>query len=141
MNGARRSSWSSSAIPTSTLLDFVAVRVDPRRTGGRGFVVNWRVSDRDERFALRLAHSTLTHVMGKQEASADASVATARATLVQLILRRTSVAQATQDGALTGEGETGCVAALFDMLDDFQLMFDIVTPGQANPPDPRFPRG
>jgi alkyl sulfatase BDS1-like metallo-beta-lactamase superfamily hydrolase len=116
------------AIPTSTVLDFVAVRLDPARVGGRSFVIDWRLTDRDERFALRLAHSTLTHVAGKVAPEAQARVAGSRATLQALVLKRTTPAQAIRDGSLACEGDTGCVEALFDMLDDFHLMFDVVTP-------------
>ena len=70
----------------------------------------------------------MTHVAGKVAPEAQARVAGPRATLLQLILRRATPAQAIQDGSLACEGDGGCVDALFGMLDDFQLMFDVVTP-------------
>jgi alkyl sulfatase BDS1-like metallo-beta-lactamase superfamily hydrolase len=116
------------AIPTGTLLDFTAVRLNPEKVGGRAFVLNWHVTDRDERFAIRLAHSTLTHVAGKKEPGAQASLAGPRDVLLALILKRTTVPQAIQAGALACDGDAGCAEALFGMLDDFHLMFDVVTP-------------
>ena len=128
------------AVPTATLFDFVAVRLNPARVEGRAFVVDWHLTDTGERFAQRLAHSTLTQVEGRAPAGAAAAVATTRAVLLQLLMKRTTAAQAIADGALACDGDASCVDALFAMLDDFQMQFDVVTPGPVNPADPVFTR-
>jgi len=112
------------AISTSTLFDFMAIRVDVDRVKGRGFVINVHLTDSDERLALTLQHSTLSHVMGKVAADADLSVALTRATLVDLIVRRATVAEAD----IKAEGHLTALADLFDMLDDFDMQFNILTP-------------
>ncbi|MEQ9642230.1 MAG: alkyl sulfatase dimerization domain-containing protein [Alphaproteobacteria bacterium] len=118
------------AVGIATLFDFIAVRVDMNRVQGRSFVINWSFSDSGERLALSLRHSALTHVMGKQAADADLAVTATRDALVALILGRATVEQAIDDRSLQVTGDPAPLAALFDMLDDFDFMFEILTPGQ-----------
>jgi alkyl sulfatase BDS1-like metallo-beta-lactamase superfamily hydrolase len=119
------------AVNTSTLFDFIAVRLDPARVEGRSFVINWVLEDTGERVAQTLEHSTLTQRMDRVEPAAAASVTTTRATLVDLILRRKYVAQAVSDGVLGVKGDVALLEALFAMLDDFALMFEVVAPRKA----------
>lgn len=116
------------AIPTSTLFDFMAVRLAPARVGGRQFVMNWQLTDSNEQAVLTLQNSTLSHLMDKRVPHAQLSVSTTRVVLVDLNLRRKTVAQAIEAGEVTLEGERQMLVALFDMLDDFEFMFNIVTP-------------
>jgi len=53
-------------------------------------------------------------------------VTLSRDTLVALIVRQTTVAKAAGEGAIAGDATL--LAKLFDALDDFELMFDILTP-------------
>jgi len=116
------------AVNTSTLFDFIAVRLDPARVEGRSFVLNWVLEDTGERVAQTLSHSTLTQRMDRVEPAAVATVTTTRATLVDLILRRKYVAQAVSDGVLGVKGDVAPLEALFAMLDDFALQFEVVAP-------------
>ena len=117
------------AVATSTLLDFVAVRLDADKAAGLGFGIEWRLSDRDEVFAMTLAHETLTQLPGAAPGGADVTATLDRATLVGLIVGRMSVEDALASGAVTAEGDAGALVKLFGMLDDFDLQFSIVTPG------------
>ena len=94
--------------------------------------MNWRLTDTGETLALNLENATLTHVMGKQDPVAAASVTTTRAALEELVLKRTSPAAAMDAGILAVEGDPQIPPKLFAMLDDFEMMFDIVTPGNAD---------
>lgn len=117
------------ALTADTLFDFIAVRLNPQRVAGRSFAINWRFEDSGEQLVQKLAHSTLTQLNGKQEPAANATVSTTREVLVALIVRRTTVAEAVAAQRLTIEGDADCVAALFEMLDDFSMQFEVVTPG------------
>jgi alkyl sulfatase BDS1-like metallo-beta-lactamase superfamily hydrolase len=94
-------------------------------------VLGWLLEDSGEQLVQTLRHSALTQVMHKKSPDAAAQVSTTRETLVALIVRRTTVTQALADGRLRVVGDASCVAALFEMLDDFALQFDVVTPGPA----------
>lgn len=116
------------AIATDTLFDFVAVRIDPARIGTENFRLNLALTDSGEKLLLTVSNSTLTQLMGKRIATADASVSMTRHTLVALIVKDTSVAKAIEAGDIKVEGRTGLLEKLFDSLDDFELMFRILTP-------------
>jgi len=117
------------AVTTATLFDFMAVRLNPDRVDGRQFAITWVLTGSDEVVAQNLENSTLSQVVGRTAEAAAATVTTDRETLIDLILRRRGVAEAQANGRLKVDGDAGVVAALFVMLDDFSLQFDVLTPG------------
>ena len=119
------------AVTTSTFFDFLTVRLNDEKVAGRRFRQCWRFSDSGETLVLNLEHSTLTHLMGREAADVAATVTTTRPVLVALCVRKTTVAEALAAGTLTVAGEADPVIDLFEMLDDFPLQFDILTPGRA----------
>jgi alkyl sulfatase BDS1-like metallo-beta-lactamase superfamily hydrolase len=116
------------AVATDTLLDFLAVRIDPAKIGTRNFRLNLVLTDSNEKLLLTISNSTLTQLVAKQARDADATVTMTRQTLVALIVKETSVARAIEDKAIDVEGERELLEKLFDSLDDFELMFNILTP-------------
>ncbi|HSH07044.1 MAG TPA: alkyl sulfatase dimerization domain-containing protein [Burkholderiales bacterium] len=119
------------AVTTATLFDFVAVRLDPARVAGRSFVLNWVLTDTDERVVQTLKHSTLTQRMDRIAPDAAATVTTTREVLVDVVLRRKTVAEARAAGSLHVKGEVAPLEALLEMLDDFALQFEVVAPRKA----------
>ena len=116
------------AVATGTLFDFMAVRLAAERAVGRRWQINWHLAERDERICQTLSNETLTQIIGKSSASADASVATSRETLINLLVGKVTVEQAGTTGALRITGDAEKVGALFELLDDFSMQFDVVTP-------------
>jgi len=91
-------------------------------------VLNWHFTDRAEKLALTLKHSTLTYRLGEWSAVATASITTSRATLDAIVLGKTAVPEAMASGALRIEGDPSRFASLFGMLDQpGSIMFDILT--------------
>ena len=119
-------------LSTDVFFDALAIRLDPAKAAGQGFVLNWRFTDREEDMTLTLKNCTLSHRMGERAEKAAASVTTTRATLDALVLRRTTAPEALASGALKVEGDPSKFALLFGMLDPpGTLMFDILTPGEG----------
>ena len=81
-----------------------------------------------ERHVLNLEHSALTYLAGRHAEGADATVTLPRATLNQVVLRETTIADAIHGGLALVEGDRAKVEELFGLLDDFTLMFEIVEP-------------
>lgn len=117
------------AVTTSTFFDFLGVRLNDEKVAGRSFRQLWRFTDSGETLVLNLENSTLTHLMGREASDVDATVTTTRPVLVDLCVGETRVVKALDGGRLAIDGDADTVAALFDMLDDFPLQFDILTPG------------
>ncbi|WP_245587222.1 alkyl/aryl-sulfatase [Comamonas composti] len=116
------------AVTPATMLDLMAVRLNPARLGERRCVINWHFEDAGEHLAMTLSNSTLTHVAGKVETRAEASVRTTLAALARLSMGQVSVAAALAGGEIGIEGDQGLIEALFGGLDDFPMMFNVVTP-------------
>jgi alkyl sulfatase BDS1-like metallo-beta-lactamase superfamily hydrolase len=115
-------------LATDMFFDMVAIRLDPAKAAGQSMVLNWHFTDRAEKLALTLKHSTLTYRMGEWSERAAASITTSRVTLDAIVLGKTAVPEAMASGALRIEGDPSRFASLFGMLDQpGSIMFDILT--------------
>jgi alkyl sulfatase BDS1-like metallo-beta-lactamase superfamily hydrolase len=115
-------------LATDMFFDMVAIRLDPAKAAGQSMVLNWHFTDRAEKLALTLKHSTLTYRMGEWSAAAAASITVSRATLDAIVLGKTTAPEAMASGALRIEGDPSRFAALFGMLErPGSIMFDILT--------------
>ena len=83
-----------------------------------------------ERLLQNLENATLTHIMGKQATNADVSVTTTRAIFDKVATKQVTFAETVMSGQSQLEGNPMVLKALFDMLDNFELMFEVVTPGK-----------
>ncbi len=125
-------------LTTDVFFDLMAIRLDAAKAAGQSMVLNWQFIDRDEKLALTLKHSTLSHRMGEWSGSAAASITTTRATLDAIVLRKTAAVEAMQAGALRIDGDPSKFALLFGLLDQpAGFMFDVLTPGEGR----QAPRG
>jgi alkyl sulfatase BDS1-like metallo-beta-lactamase superfamily hydrolase len=113
----------------------MAIRLDPAKAAGQSMVINWQFTDRDEKLALTLKHSTLTYRQGEWSDKATASVVTTRDTLDAMVLGKLTAPQAMQAGKLTIEGDPSRLDVLFAVveMEPNPLMFDILTPGEGRP--------
>jgi len=119
-------------LSTDVLFDALAIRLDPAKAAGQSFVLNWRITDRDETLVLCLKHCTLTHRIGDWSTSAAAAITTTRATLDKLMLRAVTPQDALSSGTLKVDGDASRFALLFGMLDQPSgLMFEVLRPGDG----------
>ncbi len=116
------------ALTAGALFDFMAVRLNADKAAGLHWRINWHLSDSNERLAMNLQNCTMTHVLDEVAGDAAASVRTSREVLVAVNVRETDVSAALAAGELEIEGDVAVVEQLFEMLDDFSLMFDVVAP-------------
>jgi alkyl sulfatase BDS1-like metallo-beta-lactamase superfamily hydrolase len=107
--------------------DYLAVRLNGEKAEGVRLAINWVVPDAG-RYALNLEHSALTYLADREHVQADATVTTDRDVLNGLVLRHTTFADAVQRGEARVEGNAASVVALFELFDDFSLMFEVVEP-------------
>ena len=123
-------------LSSDIFFDLMAIRLDPAKAAGQSMVINWQFTDRDEKLALTLKHSTLTYRLGEWSDKATASVVTTRDTLDAMVLGKLTAPQAMQAGKLTIEGDPSRLALLFTVVElaPNPLMFDILTPGEGRAP-------
>jgi len=116
------------ALSNEMFFDFLGVRLNAAKAEGKTMVINWNFTDSNQRIALNLDNSALTHVAGKQAVDADATVTLARATLDAVTLQRTTFADAVKAGLVKIDGDPGKLDELMSMLDTFKVMFEVVEP-------------
>lgn len=116
------------SIPLDLFFDYLGVRLDAAKAEGKQMVINWVFPDTNQQVRMNLENSVLTHAMGKQAANADATVTLNRATLDLITLRQKTFPQAMKDGDVKVQGNGARLMELLGMLDEFNPMFDIVTP-------------
>jgi len=121
------------AMSLDLFFDYLGVRLNGERAADRRAVINWIFPDLDRRYVLNLENCALTYLADRQSEGADATVALDRAVLDRLVLRELSAADAVQRGMVHVTGDAGKLIELFDLLDDFRLMFDVVEPRRLPP--------
>ncbi|HJM91105.1 MAG TPA: alkyl sulfatase C-terminal domain-containing protein, partial [Alphaproteobacteria bacterium] len=90
--------------------------------------INWHLSDIDERLMMNLQNCTMTYMPGEVADDAAASVRVSREVLVAVNVRKTNVTEALAAGEMEIKGDPALVVRLFEILDDFDMMFDVVAP-------------
>lgn len=115
------------AMDVSTMLDFMGVRLIPDRVEGQSFVINLHISDRDQNLALTLSRGCLTHLQGKSDPAAIATLTLTHAAIALIAVGASTL----DDEEVAIEGDRKAVEMLFGALDDFNPMFNVVTPADA----------
>jgi linear primary-alkylsulfatase len=121
------------AMSLDLFFDYLGVRLNGDKAEGRRLAINWVFSDLDRGYVLNLENCALTYLADRQSEHADATVTLDRAALNRLVLRELTFADAIEHGVVTVTGDPTNVIELFDLLDDFTLMFDVVEPHRPRP--------
>ncbi|MEP5265132.1 MAG: alkyl sulfatase dimerization domain-containing protein, partial [Nitratireductor sp.] len=117
-----------SAMTTPMLLDIAAVRVNPAKAEGKNFMVNIRLTDRDEKHLVTVENGVLIHEEAQEDASAGATVTMTRAELVMTLLAGFPVADFLANGGIKAEGDTALYEALTGLIEAPKPNFNIVEP-------------
>jgi alkyl sulfatase BDS1-like metallo-beta-lactamase superfamily hydrolase len=120
-----------SALSTETLFDYLAIRLDPAKAAGRHWRFEWHFEDTGETVTQNLENATLTQAVGPACGGVDATIVARRPVLETAVLRPRALAEAIASGSCRVDGDVAKLTALVDMLDEFALMFDIVTPSHT----------
>jgi alkyl sulfatase BDS1-like metallo-beta-lactamase superfamily hydrolase len=120
------------AMSLDLFFDYLGVRLNGEKAEGRRLVLNWVFSDLGRRYVLNLENCALTYLADREADGADATVTLDRAVLDSIVLRELTVADAVQRGRVRVEGDPASVVELFELLDDFTLMFEVVEPKRSS---------
>jgi alkyl sulfatase BDS1-like metallo-beta-lactamase superfamily hydrolase len=116
------------AMDLDHVFDLLGVRLNAERAEGRHLVINWVFPEPAKPYVLNLENCTLTYLVDRRSARADATVTLDRPTLDRLLLREVSLADAMQSGSIRIDGDPAPLVELLGLLDDFSLMFEVVEP-------------
>lgn len=116
------------ALTVDMLFDLFGVRLNGIKAEGKKIAINWNFSDTGQQYVLNLENSALTHIANKQLPNADATLTLARATLDSILMRKTTFPEAAQKGLVKIDGQPMKLLELFGLFENFNPMFEIVTP-------------
>ena len=113
------------------VFDYLAVRLNGPKAAGRKAVINFLLSDANERCVVILENGVLRHAKDRQSEAADCTVTLTRERLDDLVLIRSTPAEKLRSAGLKVEGNKQVLEDLLSCLDDFDYWFELVAP---NPP-------
>ena len=116
------------ATPTTMMLDFAAVRLNPERAAGKRIVLNIVLTDFNETHLITVENSVLIHEEGQRSDAADATLTMKRADFLQTLFFGIPLSVKTATGDVTVEGNGDAYTELAGLLDKLNPNFPIVTP-------------
>ena len=115
------------ATPTTMLLDFAAVRLNPTRALAKSFSIRIDLSDLEESHFLRVENGVLIHESNVDD-PADGTARMTRPTLLMTLFAGVPVQQLIDQGDIVLGGDKTLYAGLVGLIDAIDPNFAIVTP-------------
>jgi len=116
------------ATPTTMMLDFAAVRLNPERAKDVKLKLNIVLSDLNETHLITIENSVLIHEEGVRDDKADATVTMKRSDMLETLLAGVPVGVKTTTGAIKVDGKSGAYGELVGLVDPVNPNFPVVTP-------------
>lgn len=116
------------AMSVEMVFDYLAVRLDHRRSDGLALGINITFTDSGEHYALELSNSVLNNTRGRVLATPDASLTLSKPALFKMLLAKTPLPELIKAGDVKFAGDPKALGAIFGKLVDFDPLFNIVTP-------------
>ena len=108
--------------------NYLGVRLNGERAGDKRIVVNFDFTDTGEQVVVRLSNGALSHVLGRTDDDADATITLTRTALDRFILGTTTLDAEAESGEISVEPGTEPLDELLSLLDTFEGWFNIVEP-------------
>jgi alkyl sulfatase BDS1-like metallo-beta-lactamase superfamily hydrolase len=116
------------AMSLDLFFNYLGVRLNGAKAGGTDVTLNWVFTDTKEQILLRLSNGALSHVLGRTDEGADATITLTREALNRFILGQSTLDDEASSGEITVEPDIAPLDTLLGLLDDFDLWFNIVEP-------------
>ena len=120
------------AMTTGQFLDYLAVRMDARKTVDKAFTINLVTPDNGEQFVVELSSATLTNIEGFHAEDADLTLTIDRADLEPVMMGVKTLDAQIADGKAQVEGNPEVLDELASMFVAFTPDFEML-PGTAAP--------
>jgi alkyl sulfatase BDS1-like metallo-beta-lactamase superfamily hydrolase len=111
--------------------DFLGVRLNAAKAEGKRIVLNWNFTDLKQVYVMNLENSALTHIAGKVDDNADASITLTRPALDAITLKERTFVGSVVTGDVVISGNPLKLAELFSLFDEFPAGFEVVEPRKA----------
>lgn len=130
--GATSTTASPDTIKAMTLemfFDYLGIRLNgPKAAEAGDSTLNWVFDELGETHVTTIRAGALTHRKAPAAEDADATIRLSRSTMDAISLGQARFDAAVADGSITIDGDAAAVRRVFGNLDEFDTMFNIVTP-------------
>jgi alkyl sulfatase BDS1-like metallo-beta-lactamase superfamily hydrolase len=116
------------AMADDMLLDFMGIKLNGPKAWGTASAFTWTFPDSGGSYAVMLRDGVLVYTADKQLPRVDATVTWPRASIVGVLVGTTTLDQEVAAGRVTIDGDQQKVNELIGLLDQFDPLFNIVTP-------------
>ena len=111
---------------TGQFLDFLAIRMDGRKTRGMSYGINLITPDNGEKYAIELKNETLTNIEGFLLPKPDLAITINRSDLEQVMMGKKTLVAMIQDGTAKTEGDPSILAKIGAAMATFEPRFPIM---------------
>lgn len=110
------------------IFDFLAVRLNHQKVDGLSLGIQVNFTDSKDTYALELSNSVLNNTKGRQLAQPQATLSLTRPAFFKMLLAKVPLPKLIEAGEAKIEGDPKTLGAIFANLDNFDPLFNIVTP-------------
>ncbi|MBP2098187.1 alkyl/aryl-sulfatase [Enterococcus rivorum] len=115
-------------MPFDLLLDFLGIRLNSERASGKKLSMTWKLEDVSEEYSIEVENSVLVYRKGKTDKKVDLTLTTTREICNQLFSGSGNFKQFLESGKITCIGDMSILTEFISLLDNFDPVFNIVTP-------------
>jgi alkyl sulfatase BDS1-like metallo-beta-lactamase superfamily hydrolase len=116
------------AMSLTLLFNYLGMRLNGPDAAGKEISLNFVFSDTGEKAVLELRSGSLNHSLDRTDADADATVTLTRAVLDGVIVGETDLVEEAKSGKVGVEPDIAPLAELVDLLDTFDIWFNVIEP-------------
>ncbi len=114
------------AMTTELFLDFLGVRMDPKKAAGMEFTINIIHPDNGEKFILEMSNSVLTATAGFLVPAPDLTITLNRSDLVTVMTGAETLESLVVGGSAAIQGDVSILEQLASTMVDFDMFFEIM---------------
>lgn len=118
------------AMSTENWLDFLGIRIDPKKAEGIKFVINLVTPDNNEKYLVEMSNATLTNIKGVQAKNPDLTITLNRTDLDLVMMGASTFDDLMATGKAKFDGDRKPYEQLKGLLVSFTPDFEIL-PGTA----------
>ena len=110
------------------IFDFLAVRLNHQKVDGMNLGIQINFTDSKETYALELSNAVLNNTKGRKLAAPQVTLSLTQPAFVKMLLAKVPLPKLVEAGEAKIEGDPKALGAVFANLEEFDPLFNIVTP-------------
>ena len=114
------------AMSTELFLNFLGIKMNPRKAEGMEFKINLITPDNGEKFAIELRNATLTNIEGFLADNPNLTLTINRTDLEQTMMGAKELEDQIKDGTCKAEGDLSILKKLGSTMVDFDPRFEVL---------------